>query len=68
MLFNLPERHKFGCLCLANAGFERALADNLIDLGDNISAVCGPPFEMDDHWRGWLGTVKLEKLLGRVWL
>jgi hypothetical protein len=62
MPFALPEGHKFGCVCLVNAGVDRTLRDGLLDLGNNISAIFGPPFEIEEYWREWLGSVKVGHL------
>jgi hypothetical protein len=62
MPFALPEGQKFGCMCLVNAGVDRALRDGVFNLGNDISAVCGPPFEIEEHWREWLGSVKVGNL------
>ena len=63
MPFELPASHKFGCLCLVYAGVDRTLAGaEPLALGNGLWAIFGPPFQIDDHWRHWLGSVKTESL------
>jgi len=62
MPFPLPVGHKFACVCLINAGTDRILMDQSHDLGGDVWAIFSPPFEVDKHWRDWLGTVKIENL------
>src|SRR5712692_4531992 len=62
MPFPLPLDHKFGCVCLVNAGVDGALRDDVLDLGKSVFAVGGPPFEVEQHWREWLGSVKVGNL------
>jgi hypothetical protein len=60
-VFAIPEGHKFACVVLDNAGVDRALRDDVC-LGDGIWAVFGPPFELDNHWSDWLGSLQIERL------
>jgi hypothetical protein len=62
MPFTLPLGHKFGALCLVNAAVDRDLRDRVLDLPDDVSAIFGPPFEIEAHWRVWLGSVKSRNL------
>ena len=62
MPFRLPEGHKFACVCLVYAGVDRTLKDQLLDLGSGVRAIFGSPFEIEGHWREWLGTVKAQNL------
>ena len=62
MPFTLPGGHKFGCVCLVNAGVDRTLRDGLLDLGNSVTAIFGPPFEIEQHWHEWLGSVKVGSL------
>jgi hypothetical protein len=61
MPFPLPVGHKFSCVALANAGVARELR-TAIDLGDELWVLFEPPFELEGHWREWLGTVRAEYL------
>jgi hypothetical protein len=62
MPFTLGRDRKFGCVCLVNAGVDRALRNELLDLGHDTLAIFAPPFEIEEHWRGWLGSVKVADL------
>ena len=61
MPFALPVGHKFACIALANAGVARELREQL-DFGDGLWALLGPPFELDDTWHKWLGSIQAETL------
>lgn len=62
MPFALPLGHKFGSLCLVNAAVDRDLRERVLNLPENVSAIFGPPFEIEAHWREWLGSVRVENL------
>jgi hypothetical protein len=61
MPFNVPVGHKFSAVALDNVGVERDLLGE-IRLGDDTWAVFGAPFDLDDHWREWLGSLQIEHL------
>lgn len=61
MPFSVPIGFKFACVALNNAGIDRNLQGEM-RLGEDTWAVFGPPFQLDDHWREWMGSVQLEHL------
>jgi len=36
--------------------------NQLQDLGNDVWAIFGAPFEIDGYWREWLGSVRVENL------
>ena len=61
MPFPLPVGHKFGCIAFTFVSVGRTLRDP-IDLGDGIWVLFEPPFEFNNHWKEWLGSVRVEHL------
>ena len=58
---NIPIGYKFAFVALDNAGVDRNLHGEL-QLADGAWIVFGPPFELEDYWREWLGTIQVEQL------
>jgi hypothetical protein len=61
MPFPLPVGHKFACVALANAGTARGI-NRPHDLTCNQWVLFEPPFDLDDAWREWLGSIQCERL------
>lgn len=61
MPFAIPNGHKFACIVLNNAGVSRELRE-AVRLGERVWAIFGPPFQLDDNWRQWMGSLQLEHL------
>ena len=63
MPFNLPIGHKYSFIALVNAGVAKELRDP-IDLGDGLWALFEAPFELDEAWSKWLGSIQSDQLRG----
>jgi hypothetical protein len=61
MPFNLPNGYKFGCFALEGIGLDSELREPL-DLGNDLWVVFGPPFELNNAWREWLGSLEAARL------
>ncbi len=61
MPFDLPIGYKFGCFALEGVGLDREFRAP-IDLGNGLWVVSGPPFELGEAWREWLGTIEADRL------
>ncbi|HXM21407.1 MAG TPA: hypothetical protein VN948_09105 [Terriglobales bacterium] len=61
MPFEIPRNNKFACVCLVFAAVDHRQREPIV-LGDGLCGTFGTPFELDDAWRDWLGTVKTQNL------
>jgi hypothetical protein len=61
MPFDLPIGYKFACFALEGVSLDGQLRAP-IDLGNGLWVVSGPPFELGEAWREWLGSIEAERL------
>src|SRR5260370_39392864 len=61
MPFDLPIGYKFACFALEGVSLDREFRAP-IDLGNGLWVVSGPPFELGEAWREWLGSIAADRL------
>src|SRR5260370_38298048 len=61
MPFDLPIGYKFACFALEGIGLDREFRAPM-DLGNGLWVVSGPPFELGEAWREWLGSIETARL------
>ena len=63
MAFSLNEGEKFACIAFANVGLEPELLEQVpLDLGDNVWVLDRPHFDFPAFWRGWIGSIKADRV------
>lgn len=58
MTFELQENEKFACIALHNVSRDKSFDE--LDLGDGLWVTSKIPFDLDDTWRKWMGSLKSE--------
>jgi hypothetical protein len=61
MPIDLPIGYKFACFALEGPGLDVGHRAPL-HLGEGLWVVFGPPFELDEAWREWLGSIEADRL------
>src|SRR5689334_4068778 len=57
---SVPVNHKFACLSFHSMAAETE--EQPLILSDGCSVYFRPPFDLDDTWEEWLGTIEVTKL------
>jgi hypothetical protein len=63
MTFSLNEGEKFACIAFAHVGLEPELIEQVpLDLGDDVWVLDRPHFDFPAYWRGWIGSIKADRV------
>jgi len=60
----IPLHSKFSCIALRSARVGKPLGLEPISLGGGLWGVGGIPFDLQDPWKEWLGSLQSKEVLG----
>jgi hypothetical protein len=61
MTFEIPAGHKFACYAIERVALDAMLREP-VSLGDGVTVSFQSPFQLESHWKQWLGTTVAGRL------